>query len=53
MIWPNLRIGAPASTGAVAILWPLGTRSRAVTPASGESPAANFVDRDDHIVGRR
>ena len=50
MICPNLRIGAPAATAATAILWPLGTRSRAVTP-SGRGAGGNFVDRDDHIVG--
>ena len=38
MIWPNLRIGAPMAIGAVAILWPLGTRSVAVGPPSGMSP---------------
>ena len=39
MIWPNLRIGAPLSMPATAILWPLGTRSLAVTAPSGVAPA--------------
>ena len=50
MICPNLRIGSPSPTGAAAILWPFGTRSRARTPAVGSEPAENLVDGDDHIV---
>ena len=38
MICPNLRIGAPSSTGTTAILWPFGTRWRAATP-DGSAPA--------------
>ena len=38
MIWPNLRIGAPVSIGAVAILWPLGMRSTAAGREAGASP---------------
>ena len=39
MIWPNLRIGAPSSIGTTAILWPFGTRWRALTPPAGSAPA--------------
>src|SRR5271170_5092519 len=39
MICPNLRIGAPSSTGTTAILWPFGTRCRATTPPDGSAPA--------------
>ena len=50
MIWPNLRIGAPVSIGAVAILWPLGTRADAAGPPDGRVADANLVDGDHHIV---
>src|ERR1700722_656979 len=32
--WPYLRTASPAPIAAIAILWPRGTRSRAVAPAT-------------------
>ena len=43
MICPNLRIGAPSSTGTTAILWPFGTRWRALTPAGSEPAAMSSI----------
>src|SRR6185437_10393916 len=40
MIWPNLRIGWPEAIGLAAILWPRGTRSRALMPM-GALPTGN------------
>ena len=51
MICPNLRIGAPSPTGTTAILWPLGTRSRALDAASRRSAGGNIVNGDNHVVG--
>ena len=34
IVWPYFRTGSPSRMPATAILWPRGTRSRAVTPAA-------------------
>ena len=49
MIWPNLRTGAPSAIGALAILWPRGTRSSR-HHALNEGARRNLIDRHHDIV---
>src|SRR4051812_16131105 len=43
MIWLSLRTGSPSRMGAIAILWPLWMRSRAVSPKAGSPFATTSI----------
>src|SRR4051812_28764315 len=43
MIWLSLRTGSPSRIGAIAILWPLWMRSRAVSPKAGSPFATTSI----------